>query len=362
MNKLRAFSYVGGGLVVALALWATVRYGGSPIRYAEGLALGLVAAGLPRGAAGLKAHLVSLRRRLADRGDDGERGTVFVSESAVGDPVGCLETIAAAVREDDSYDGVERDSFRGGPGLTVTHRSFDSSLVRLTAGDRVAVVGASSRTETLVDTVSRACSLSFERARENPFAGVAPVSGGARVILALLVFLVALAGVNAVGAAAYPSDAYNPAERTVLVGVDAQASLDPRASATDARLRKASFLVAVVEEEATEVRWERDDAVRIARHGRQALRASGDARALLIAVREGSPTAAQTRRADRIERELHAAERSVATALDRRSESDALGDAATLDRLGERLRAAADTPVATGDAALAGRSTRGVER
>ena len=346
MNKLRAFSYGGGALLLALSAWAAFRYGGSPLRYAEGLVIGAIAAAVPAGATRLKAAVGSLRRRRSESdGSDDAHGAVFVSESTVSDPIDRLEAIVEAVRDDDDYDGVERDSFGTGPGLTVAHDGFHESLVRISEGGRIVVTGASARTRALVETAGRACSVSFERSDDNPFRGVEPVRGAPRVFLGLLVFAVVLAGVNATGAAAYPADVYNPAERTVLMGADAQADFDPRVSATDARLRKAAFLVAVVDEEATEVRWEGNDTEAIAAHGRQALRASDDARALLRSVREGPSTPAQIERADRIEAKLHKAEGSVAASLADRTSSDAVEDVAPLRRVGGRLRAAANSSV-----------------
>lgn len=356
MNKLRALSHGGGGLVALVALWAAVGYAGSPLRFVEGAALAAVAAGLPAGLARLKAAARSLRRRWADEdaGFSEEQGAVYVSESAVDDPFETLESVFAAVDGAEEYDSVERDAFAEGPGLTITYSGFHNCFVRLTRGDRVVVTGASERTRTLADAVARACSVSFERTRDNPFEGVEPVRGAPRVFLGLLVITVLLAGFNAVAAGAYPSDAYNPAERAVLVGMDASGDLNPAVSSTDTRLRKASFLVTVVDEEATEVRWEQNDTARIATHGRQALAVSGDARALLDAVREDSPTPAQTRRADRLARQLREAERSVASALAERARSDAVrGDAVVLRRLGERIRADDGSDVAAGDDASA---------
>lgn len=345
MNKLRTLGSVGGGLLLALTAWATVRYGGSAAPYAVATLLGVAVVSLPHVAARAKAAVRGLRHRLADEeaGFSEERGSVFVSESTVDDPVDCLEAVVAVVRGDADYDDVERDAFEEGPGVTVTHGGFHNSFVRVTDSGQVVVTGASARTATLADTVSRVSSLSFKRTRNNPFQPIEPVRGGSRVFLGLLLVVLLALGVNAVGAAAYSPATYNPAERTIMVGMDAHADLDPRVSATEARLRKAAFLVDVLEEEAVEVRWEGNETGRVANHGRQAIRISADARALLGAVREESPTSAETARADRIESDLRDAERSVAVALTDRAESDRL-DGAPLRRLARRLRTASNTP------------------
>ncbi|WP_226012214.1 hypothetical protein [Halomicrobium salinisoli] len=341
MNRLRALSRGGGGLVVLLALWATIHYGGSPLRFAPALLVGVVGAGLPAAFAWLKGAVRSLRRRLADadEGFSAEQGSIFVSEGVVDDAVDCLESIRSALGDDERFDEVEREAFEEGPGLSVLHGGFHNSFVRITGAGRVVVTGASEQTGALADLVSESQSLSFERTRDNPFEGAEPVRGAPRVFLGVLVFVVLLAGVNAVGAAAYTADAYNPAERLVLVGIDAQGDADPGVSGTDARLSKAAFLATVVDEGSTEVRWAGNDSGRVAEQGRQALVASRDARRLLEAVRSGSPTADQRDRADRIERRLAEAERSVADALDERADQGAVGETTEISRLSERLRA-----------------------
>lgn len=345
MNKLRALSWGGGGLIAALALWAAVHYGGSPVRFGPAVIIGGAAAGLPFGFAYFKSAINSIRLRFADtdEGFSAEQGSIFVSESAVEDPFDCLESVISAIDGDDEYDEVKRDSFEEGPGLTVLHAGFHNSFVRITSAGRVVITGASERTYGLADTVSKVYSLSFERTRNNPFDGMDPVRGGPRVFLGVIVFTMLLFGVNAVTVAAYPSDAYNPAERTVLVGVDARASVDPGVSETDARLSKAAFLVDVVNESSMEVRWQINDTERIASHGETSLQVSSDARTLLATVNDGSPTPKQAERADRIERRLSDAERSVAAALDDRAASDGFNDTEHLSRLSDQLRASANS-------------------
>ncbi|WP_225333549.1 hypothetical protein [Halomicrobium urmianum] len=341
MNKLRALSRGGGGLVVAVALWATVHYGGTPLRFATALFVGVVGAGLPAAFAWLKGAVRSLRRRFADvdEGFSAEQGSIFVSEGVVDDAVDCLESIRAALGDDERFDEVEREAFDEGPGLSVLHGGFHNSFVRITGAGRVVVTGASEQTSALAALVSESQSLSFERTRDNPFRGTEPVRGAPRAFLGVLVFAVLLVGFNSVGAAAYTADAYNPAERMVLVGIDAQGDVDPGTSGTETRLSKAAFIVDVVDEGSQEVRWVENDTDRVVEQGRQALAVSRDARALLETVRSGSPTADQRDRADRIERRLVEAERSVADALEERADRGDLDETAEIRRVSERLRA-----------------------
>lgn len=346
MNKLRTLSWGGGGLVVVLAVWAATHYG-RPLQFGSAVIIGVAAAGLPFGLAYLKSAFRSLRRRHADPegGFSAEQGSVFVSESVVEDAVDCLETVYTAVEGDEDYDKVDRDAFEEGPGLTVLHAGFHNSFVRITGAGHVVITGASERTRELADTVSDVCSLSFERTRDNPFDGREPIKGAPRVFLGVIVFTILLFGINAVAVAAYPSGAYNPAERTVLVGIDAQSTIDPGASETETKLSKAAFLVAIVDEGSNEVRWAVNDSSRVAVQGEQALRVSSDARSLLATLDDGSTTPKQTERADQIEQRLVDAERSVAVALEERADSGALNNTETVRQLSDRLRASANSSV-----------------
>lgn len=342
MNRLRALSVGGAGLVAGVAVWAAWYYG-EPTRFLGTVVAGVVAAGLPPALAYGKRTVRSAHRRL----DDGERisdekGSIFVSEPAVEDVVRCLEAVRAAAVDDDRFDEVRRDSFTEGPGLTVVHAGFHSSFVRVTSAGRVVVSGASERTRDLASTVGDACDLSFERTRENPFEPLEPVKGAPRVFLGVLVLAVLLVGFHATAVGAYPSGAYNPAERAVLVGIDGRTSLDPTVSETDGELAKAAFLVSVVEESPVEVRWAGNDSERIARQGRYALVVADDARSTLAAVDDDTLTPTQARRTDRLRRRLAAAERETAAALDEQARSDAVGEADSLGRLSDRLRASAN--------------------
>jgi hypothetical protein len=343
MNTLRAVTWGGGGLVVLSAVWATLHYGG-PARFLPTAAIGVVAATLPFGIAYSKSAVRSLRRRFADvdAGLSAEKGSIFVSQTTVDDPVDCLEAIVAAVRSDDDYDDVERESFDEGPGLMVMYTGFHNSFVRITEAGRVVVTGTSEHTHDLAATVGEAYALSFDRTRNNPFSGMEPIRGAPRVFLGVFIVVMLLVGVGTIGATAYPSDAYNPAERTVIVGLDARGDLDPGTGPTETRLAKAAFLVAIVDEEAQEIRWVQNESDRVTEHGRQALRVSRDADALLTAARDDSPTPAQAERTARLERRLVAARTAVATTMTERVESGSVNETVEMRRVVERLRAPGD--------------------
>jgi len=343
MNKLRTVAWGGGGVSVLLALWAAIHYGGSLVRFLPTVVLGLVAATLPFGIAYTKHAVASARRQFADvdAGISAEKGSIFVSTTTVDDPLGCLEAIVPAVRADDDYDEVRRESFQEGPGLMVLYGGFHNAFVRITETGRVVVTGASEHTHALADTVSEACALSFERTRNNPFTELEPVQGASRVFLGVIVLTLVLGGTVAVGTAAYPST-YNPAERTAMVGIDARGDFVPGVSRTETHLSKAAFLVTVVKEGSQEVAWARNDSERVTAYGRQALRASRDAQALLTAVREDRLTPAQADRADRLDRRLVEARESVAAAMTERVESGSVNETAEMRRVVAQLRAEPD--------------------
>lgn len=341
MNKLRTVAWGGGGLVVLSAVWATLHYGGLG-RFLPTALLGVVAAVLPSGIVYVKSAATSLRRRFADvdAGLSAEKGSIFVSRTAVDDAVDSLEAIRSAVRTDDDYDDVKRESFEEGPGLMVMYTGFHNSFVRITEAGRVVVTGTSEHTRDLADTVADVCALSFDRTRNNPFSGVEPIRGAPRVFLGVFVVVLLLVGFGAIGAAAYPSDAYNPAERTVIVGLDARGDVDPGTDRAATRLSKAAFLVDIVDEESREVTWVQNDSERVTEHGRQALRVSRDAAALIAAARNDSLTPAQAERATRLERRLLDARTAVAAAMTERVENGSVNETADMRRVVERLRAA----------------------
>jgi len=340
MNKLRTVAWGGGGFSILLAVWSAIHYGGPPVRFLPTVVLGLVAAALPFGIAYSKHAAVSIRRRRAavDEGISAEQGSIFVSETTVDDPIDCLEAIVAAVQDDDAYDEVTRESFQEGPGLMVLYGGFHNAFVRITTAGRVVVSGASEHTHDLADIVAETHSLSFRRTRENPFSDLQPVKGAPRVFLGVVVVVVLLTSLLVVSTAAYPSDAYNPAERTVLVGIDARGDFVPGVDRTDTQLSKAAFLVAIVDEGSREVMWARNDSDSVTDHGQQALRVSQDARALLTAARGGPLTSEQAARADRLDRRLVDARGAVATALVARVESGSINETAELRRVVDRLR------------------------
>ena len=346
MNKLRTLSYAAAGFLVALSAWGVLRYGGDDgvLPFVAVAALGLVIPLVPRALALIVFQVRLFRRRSADGGSFSfERGSLFVSTEPVADPSGALASVRAAVAGDDRFDAVADDEFTEGAGLTVGHAGYHNSFVRFSGG-KLVVTGASKRTHALADLIADACSLSFETVRNNPFLAPRPIGGGTRVVLGLVLVVLLLGGVAGFANTAYPGDTYNTAEKTVLVGFDARGDFVPGATRDEARLDKAAFLVDGLAEEAVEVRWERNSTERILAHGRQSLAISEDVRRLLAAARADGSDADAAARADRIEGDLHDAEREVAAALTERARDENVRDAPVLEVRDELLRAA-DTPV-----------------
>jgi len=88
------------------------------------------------------------------------------------------------------------------------------------------------------------------------------------------------------------------------------------------------------------VTWVQNDSERVTEHGRQALRVSRDAAALLAAARNDSLTPAQAERATRLERRLLDARTAVAAAMTERVENGSVNETADMRLVVERLRAA----------------------
>lgn len=345
MNKLRTFARSAAAFLVALAAWGALHYGPAvaPASFLPVALVGLAIPVIPRALARLAFHA---RRWWSNRSTaprfSFERGSLFVSTNPVDDRESALERIKAVVAGDDRFDAVADDEFAEGIGLTVGHAGYHNSFVRFSKG-RLVVTGASERTHALADLVADACSLTFERATDHPFASPDPIRGAPRAFLGLFLVVLLLVGVGGFAGAAYPGGSHNPAEKTVLVGLDARGEFVPGVTTDETRLDKAAFLVDGLAEEAVEIRWERNETDRILVHARQSVAVSNDVRRLLSAAHDGGLTPEQAARADRIETDLHEAERSVAAAIDERARNERVRDERLL-AVRDELREAADTP------------------
>lgn len=348
VNKLRGLTLTGGGLLVVLSLWALSYYSvprSEALPYVKVTATGVGIVILPTALAYVKLWVKTAGQYLERRKSDTyERGTIFISEDSVSDPEVTLDKIASAVSDVDDFDDVYRDAFPEGEGLTVIHTGFHNSFVRVSDSTRLVITGASAKSAALADVIAERVGLPLRRALRNPFVDPQPVRGAPRVLLGVVVVAIVVLGVVGIGGAAYPSPAYNPAEKTVLVGIDARAAIDPGVGETDHRLDKAAFLVMVLEEKQVEILWAQNDSSYIREHGEDAGVISRDVRVLLRQARASSPTPDQAERADRIESDLHAAELDIAGALDRRGASGNYGPDPFIS-LADEMRTAANTSV-----------------
>ncbi len=343
MNKLRTFVLGGSAFLFVAGAWAFLTYGVTPAN--DGAYLRLLAAAVllpvvPRALAAAK-YLVGrgLEARENGGGLSAERDSIFVSESAVGDAERTLSRLADAIADADDFDGVSRDEFAEGPGLTVRHTGFHNSFVRVTGDGHLVVTGASTRTHSLADVVERAAALSLRQRRVHPLRTADPVRGAPRSFLGLFMAVLLLFGVASVGAVGYPADAYNASERVVLVGFDVRADAAPGYDETDALLGKSAFLVDALGEEAVELSWEKDAETKLERHASQSLRLSAIVSDNLATARERGLTAEQADRAETIRNDLHAAECRVAGAIDKRlEEGKVAGDASDLRQMRTTLR------------------------
>lgn len=365
-SKLRAFTAGGGGFLFVLSAWALFEYGPTSgfVPFLGTAALGVAVAALPRAYVGgrfwLRRGLRFLRfwRESARRpdGDGAVPRSTFVSASPVPDPDELLERLAGAVRDDDEYDGVRREAFPEGDGLTVTHAGFHNSFVRVTDSGRLVVNGTSEKTRRLVGKIEETFSVSVEPADINPFGKSASIRRAPKVALALAAVVLVVLGTGGVVGAAYQSDSYNPAERGTLVAIDARSDVDPGMSERRASLEKARFLVGMLEEEAVEIGWEYNTTGRVTAHGRDALAIAENARRFLAEAREGDALGAPRADVSRIESNLRNAERSVADALGRKAEK-LPGSNPRIGRIRETLLAS-DGAAANASAEFGGRPVR----
>lgn len=354
VNKLRTFAGLGGWFLTVLAAWAGWRYVDDPaaaVPFGAVAVLGLIVVHAPEAVTRAKHWLGLAKQRWEAHRGKNERSTPAFVSAPVGEPETALAAIRDAVREGDVYDDAETDAFPEGDGLRVTHTEFHNSFVRVAESGRLVVTGASKRTRTLARLVERVCDVPVEPQPTNPLSAPEKVQGAPRVFLGVVLAVVVVGGVVGVAGAAYPSGAYNPAEKVVLVSFDARGDV-PGVSTTETRLDKAAFLVTVLDEKAVEVRWSGNDTGWVKTHAREALAVRRDATRLLEGIRQSSPTPAQVKRAERIERDLVSAERRVAASITAALDRDLGGSAdRELARIRERLRTMANAtrPAETSD-------------
>jgi hypothetical protein len=351
VNKLRALSVTGALVLSVLGTWAALRYG-SPFRYVRALLVAAFVLALPSVLAYGKLWARRGRRYVASRRRDGGHGTTFVSEERDPESESALSAVATALAREDEYRDVRTEDFSDGEGLLVTHSGFHSSFVRRTEDGRLVVTGDSETTRSLARRIGDLRGVSMAERPNNPFFSPIPVRGAPRAFLSVLLIVALAVGVGSVAGAAYPVDSYNTLEKAVLVSYDARADFVPGVSRTDARLDKAAFMTDSLGEEAVEIRWEENESRFLVEDAEQALAISADVRTRLRETDSNSLNPAQAARVDRIETDLHEAERSVAEAITVRLENDTTGEyAPRLRSLRARLRRAAERPIRASDSA-----------
>lgn len=324
VNTLRQLSRSSGVFLLALSGWAMVHYG-NLLRFVPSVVVAVTILILPVAFAYVKLWLRRTSRYIKQRQREStERDSTFVS--AVPDPAPgeALSSIAAAVADEDRRD-IQRETFPEGEGLMITYGGFHNSFVRLTDHGRLVVTGASKQTRSLAESIGDLRGVTMERHSNNPLLGPIPVRGAPRWFLGVLLVMILIVGVGVVAGTAYTADTYTIPEKVVLVSYDAHADFAPGATKTDARLGKAEFMVGSLSEEAVEIRWEKNGSSFLVGDGKQALAISDDVRAELHAVKRKSPTDAQAARSDRIESELHTAERQVAESIRIRLRNETTG-------------------------------------
>ncbi|HKJ57715.1 MAG TPA: hypothetical protein VKA37_00670 [Halobacteriales archaeon] len=311
-SKLQAYATILGSGVAAVALWAVFVYGttaGALATLAFVVAVGAAIVVSPIALAHGKRALERRRHAKTDQ-------ETYVSSPIDRDRGSFFEEARDVLAGNDAFVAVKERDFPEGTGLVVDHTSFHGTFVRLTGTGRIVVTGIKSgATVNVVDSLEAHWPTSFSPSASNPFVGPIPVRGAPRVFLVLLLAAVAVANVALVAGVAYPTPAYNPGEKTVLMAHDFRADVDPGVSETDADLAKADFLISVLREESNEIRWEAglNGTQGVPEHDADAI--SADVTELLERVEASGPDADQRERLGRLEREHDEALTAVRTAV-----------------------------------------------
>lgn len=310
--KLRIYAGLVGGALVVTSLWVALAFDGRP-GSSRTLAVAAVIGGL---VVVTPVALAYGKRGLERRRHAGLDQETYASSPLPVERRAFIATTVEALTASEAFEAVKERSFPEGPGLIVDHTAFHGTFVRLSGAGRIVVTGVRSRaTRTLVEELESIWSTSFEQTAVNPFVGPIPVRGAPRVFLVLLLTTVAIVDLALVAGVAYPSPAYNHGEKAALLGYDAAVVVSPGTTQTDADIAKADFLVAVLREEATEIRWEAglNGTEGVPEHDADEI--SADIERLLERARASDPGPTQRSEIERIDSDFAGARRAVTDAV-----------------------------------------------
>jgi hypothetical protein len=250
VNKLRWHTGVFGGVLALVAVWGVFQYDGPVASFLFAALVGVLVVLAPYAVAYAKLLRERRRQRRLDE-------SIYASPVLDVDRETFLDTSASALEAADAFVEVKRREFREGTGLIVDHTRFHGTFVRFTETGRAVVTGIKNdATNTVVDVLEDVWSNTLSRQASNPFLRPLPIRGLPRAMLTVGLTIVILLDAGFIAGVAYPAPAYNSGERVALVALDVRADVDPDTDEVDARLSKAAFLVTILEEEATEVRWQ----------------------------------------------------------------------------------------------------------
>ena len=346
IDKVRALSWTGGIFLLILSTWAFIHYelSSTNAKLLKAIGLCITVFTLPTVLAYLKFGFHRARERWRLARDANYQVTVFVSRSSLEAPKETLASIETELKDRDTYDAVVHDEFSTGPGLTVVHSSYHNLFIRVLKSGRLAISGDSHRLDDLVNVIDNVESLSLTRASVNPFVSLEPVRGGPRTVLTVCLVVLVLLGTGSIAGAAYPSNAYNPVEKTILVSFDVRSDIDPTMTQTDLKIAKSAFLVQVLDEKSVELMMVNSTDQRI-HHAKAAVIISGDARYLLRDVRRSSLSAKELKRTNRIEANLRKEEQEVASVIAELMEQSNVRETKVLSHAQEELRTLGNTSV-----------------
>ncbi|WP_435185600.1 hypothetical protein [Halobellus sp. EA9] len=337
VTRFRLFTTLSGGCLVTVSFWAFTEYSATQgIRpFAEAALVGVAAALLPFFYIRARRWVAigDFRFRYWWNTNTSSHGGVFTSNSPVDSEANILDEIIERLPDDDTYDAVRSTQFSETDGVEIVHTGFHKSYIRVTESGTLVVTGTNEQTQKLAARLEDICSITLEPSAVDPFS-TPSIRKGPRVLLVVATVVLLLLGIGVIGAGAYPSSAYNPAERTVLVGIDARSDIDPSMSASEASVAKAQFLIQMLDEEAVEIQWDYNSSSQIRHHGKQAIKISSNARKYLSYARMcGYPDEGKL---SRLEANLADAEVAVANAIEKKSMSLS-GENPRLNRIRSRL-------------------------
>jgi len=324
MNKLKFALITGGINSFGLILWAWLYYG-YQAAFLDAVLLGAITVSLPsilsRGIFRFRFWVRNQKSRFGTEYRDGT--SILESTNPINRPDHSLDRIKEHLKSHTMVDDVRWEHFDEGRGLSIIHSGFHNIIIRIGMRNHLVITGATARIDEILRAVGKITNLQFKRKSQSPFQIHQPVRGAPRVFLSILIVGMFIGIPLTVGAGAYSSEAFNPVERTVLVGIDLQAQITPSVDSVDHRLNKAAFLISILGEEATEIQWSAENAALRSEQISQTELLSAKINLLLMEIDSQDLSTNQRVRREQLFMEFESAEDAVHRAIVETSDAEA---------------------------------------